>query len=566
MALLIYTDEHGKEHQVPIERSKLLIGRSKDNDLALLDIYVSRYHAKITVESDRYYIEDCGSTYGTYVNGTQEKRVLLEYGDEIKVGETVLHFVSDEVEQTNEQLAQLVNKQNAGQAMKAFNQIEHEFDDIRDQLQAVRDSKAVDVTTLLERVDHLGQTIAEIHTNLAELEKASQINATLYEVGKMINTVFELNRLLNLVMDLALKVMNAERGFIMLIDQETGELRTEVARNMDPEDDQSLLQSESSGTSISQGIATQVIETGEPILTTDASNDPRFMRQASVIMYNIHSVICVPLRSKEQEIIGVIYVDNRISKGYFTQDDLDFLMAFTNQAALAIENAQLYNSIQEQERIRENLQRYLPAELANQMMNQGQIQLGGEECFVSILFSDIQGFTSRAEKMPAGEVVQMLNAYFSLMTDEIFKQEGTLDKFMGDGIMTIFGAPIPHEDHALRAIKAAIGMRERLKELNAEWAKEGKEPLVIRIGIASGTVVAGNIGSERRMDYTAIGDAVNLASRLESAASGGQILIDDMTYELAAGVIKANRLVPIRVKGKSRPIQVYEVVGLETDV
>lgn len=192
------------------------------------------------------------------------------------------------------------------------------------------------------------------------------------------------------------------------------------------------------------------------------------------------------------------------------------------------------------------------------------LKLGGEKKPVTVFFSDIRGFTPMSEALTAEEVVHILNEYFTAMTAIIFKYEGTLDKYMGDAIMAIWGAPIEMSDHAERAVMAAIEMGEKMKELQAKWRMEGKREVNIGIGINSGDVVVGNIGSNERLEYTAIGDNVNLTQRLESVAEKGQILISAATYERVKNKVNATMLDPIKVKGKTEKVLAYSVQGLKT--
>ena len=193
-----------------------------------------------------------------------------------------------------------------------------------------------------------------------------------------------------------------------------------------------------------------------------------------------------------------------------------------------------------------------------------QIHLGGENQEATILFSDIRGFTRMAEKMEPQKVVELLNEYFTEMTDLIFENGGTLDKYLGDGIMAVFGAPIARPDDALRSAKTATEMQRAMVRLNEDWQARGQPAMQAGIGINTGPVTAGNIGSTKRMDYTVIGDAVNLASRLCAKAAGGQIVVSESSYRLLAGEMPARKLDPMLVKGKAAPVEVYEIVWEES--
>ncbi|MCP4405323.1 MAG: PAS domain S-box protein [bacterium] len=191
------------------------------------------------------------------------------------------------------------------------------------------------------------------------------------------------------------------------------------------------------------------------------------------------------------------------------------------------------------------------------------VMLRGEKRDITVLFSDIRGFTTMTEQLEPTEVVSILNSYFSCMIDVIYQHEGTLDKFLGDGVMCLFGAPIDQPDHPLRAARTALAMKQALNIFNRAQRQQGKRVLEVGIGINSGAAVVGNVGSEKRLEYTAIGDNVNLAARLQSIALGGQILISESTFQAIKSQARVKKLTPAKIKGKARQVQIYELQGLE---
>jgi len=220
-------------------------------------------------------------------------------------------------------------------------------------------------------------------------------------------------------------------------------------------------------------------------------------------------------------------------------------------------------SLREKEMIKRAFTRYVAREVVDEVLKDPEkLVLTGERRDVTVLFCDIRGFTPTAERLSPEEVVALLNSFYTLLIDTTFKQEGTLDKFLGDGAMCVFGAPVYYEDHAYRAIKTALAMQAGVRELSAKRLAEGREPIAIGIGVNAGDAVAGTVGTEDRMEYTVIGDSVNLAARLESHAKSGQILVSEWTYRKVKGLVKARSLGAIKVKGKEEEIEVYEVLGL----
>ncbi len=245
--------------------------------------------------------------------------------------------------------------------------------------------------------------------------------------------------------------------------------------------------------------------------------------------------------------------------------DLDFRIKVTSGdelGHLAESFNEMVGDLKEKERVKALFGRYLPKAVADQALaHQGELGLGGEEKEVAILFSDIRGFTSLSERMAPHEVVTMLNNYYTRMIDVLFENDGTLDKTIGDAIMAVFGAPVNDPDCSVKAVRTALGMMDELKRFNAERQVLGLEPIQIGIGVNTGVVVAGNLGSVKQLSYTVIGDEVNLASRMCSSAKAGQVLITEATWRKVKWQFEFERLEPIKVKNVSNPVQIYEVVG-----
>jgi adenylate cyclase len=289
-------------------------------------------------------------------------------------------------------------------------------------------------------------------------------------------------------------------------------------------------------------------------------------------MFNIRSAMCVPLLNKQGRMIGCLYVDNRIQSDCFEDDDLRLLSAFADQASIAIENAKLYEKIRHETNVRNNLSRYLSPDLVERLINErssGAI-LGGERVEATVLFADIRGFTTFSEKWPSKDVITFLNEYLSRMTRIIFQYKGTLDKYIGDGIMAVFGAPFNPDYAPARAVMAALHMQSEMKSLHKRWAEMGYPPMQIGIGINTGEVTAGNIGfrdedndARSRLDFTVIGDAVNTAARLESIAPGGSILISQATCDQISDRFTVKAEGEKNVKGKSKAVRVYRVTGVK---
>jgi adenylate cyclase len=273
----------------------------------------------------------------------------------------------------------------------------------------------------------------------------------------------------------------------------------------------------------------------------------------------VKSAMCVPLIGSENRVLGVLYVDN-FSLKRFNETDLDFLIAFSGIAAVAIENGQLAERIRKEALARSNFERFFTPHLAARIASSPDaVKLGGDKRKVAILFSDIRGFTALSETMSADTMAKLLTEYFTEMVECVFRHGGTLDKFIGDSVMAQWGAPIGEHDDCDRAMQAALDMMEELDRLNSRWRTEGRPELRIGIGLNVGDVFAGNIGSDRRLEYTVIGDPVNVSSRLCGAAGAGEILLSEPFRSALGSPPPLESLPPMELKGKSQALPVFRV-------
>jgi PAS domain S-box-containing protein len=556
-----------------------------------------------------------------------------------------------------EQIARLVQQIKATQELLATN------------------SEAIPSSVVEQLVD-LSRLANQIDRQISRYESGHENLRAIAGISQLINSSLDLNEVLRIVMDTIIRLTGAERGFLMLRD-EAGEMTMRIARNWEQE---SINPSEFA---ISRTIMQQVISEGEPVLTTNAQADPRFGDQKSIVAYNLRSILCVPLKVKE-ELIGVMYADNRLRSGLFTVSQRDLLSAFANQAAIAIENASLFESVRktlaevsalkglmdnvftsiisgvittdcdnhitlcnqaaaailgmkEQEIIGQSLAAFLLAEklkltslvwqtdknfidieiktllpergpvtlsinlsplkdtahvtqgiaivmedltekkhlegqrsLFERMVSPAvidqldpdQLHLGGRRTVITTLFADIRGFTYFSEGLPPEELVGVLNRYLAVAAEAILDQQGTIDKFHGDSVMAWFNAPVPQVDHTLRAVQAAIEIQKAVKKVQQDLPE--KYRLSFGIGIHCGDALLGLVGTEKRLEYTAIGDSVNTAKRIQESAGAGQILVSAEAYHWVSGQVFASPVEAVQAKGKREPIQVFEIAGLKS--
>jgi len=302
------------------------------------------------------------------------------------------------------------------------------------------------------------------------------------------------------------------------------------------------------------------------MMTSNALEDARLLGGKSIAIHGIRSAMCVPLWNRNR-VIGAVQVDSGIHIGRFTEEDLDLLTALANFAAVAIERAQLSEKIEEERKIRARMERYHSPAVVDEIVK-GSIRGATTDereirsAEVSILFADISGFTTVAETKNPEEVAEFLSHFFSCAVESIFAYGGTLDKFIGDAVMAFFGAPIQQDDHADRAVLAGIMMQRLIGEWNDQREKIGLPIVKVRVGINSGPAVVGNVGTEKRVDYTVLGTSVNIASRLESGvAKPGQVVISQNTLDRVVGSFNTEPLGEFALKGLQQKMPVFAVLG-----
>ena len=539
MYRLLYQDGDAPQSYT-FSTGEVTIGRSPDCQIVLKDFGISRTHARIMADEDGVRIADLKSKNGTQVNSVQVMEAPLKDGDKILLGKFQLTFsktlegkvVLDEDKPLSEE---------AGTIIRSVGDI----------------SKLLTDTGAAAVLEGAKKPAAPF--DVTEIEKSNRILKVLTKVAETLIAVRPVEEVLAQVVDIVFDHIPADRGFLMLQEEPDNKLVPMVVRH----------RKDSSGDgkiTISKTIADRVMKDRFSILTSDAMVDPRFGAGDSIRFHGIRSAMCAPLWNKDQ-VIGIIHVDSPMLANCFTLNDLDLLTALANYAAVAVERARLNQKIVAEEKKRERLGRFLSPQVTSRILATSDSQgaaLGVPEVKdVSILFADIVGFTSMSENMSPASVALLLNDYLSRMTDVIFKYEGTLDKYIGDAIMAVYGAPLDMPDHAASAVRSALEMQERLAEFNTERKETGLQ-LQIRIGINSGKAVAGEIGSINKKEYTVLGDVVNTASRLESSvAKPGMVVIGENTYEAVKDLFECRSLGKATLKGKAKEVATFEVTGIK---
>ncbi|MBF95014.1 MAG: adenylate/guanylate cyclase domain-containing protein [Myxococcales bacterium] len=543
---------------------------------------------------------------------------------------------------------------------------------INENLEMVMMATAIIVTLLVILMAFRGQVRHLVNERLTFVEGREN---RLLEVSTMISEELQLRPLLRKIMEAVTEILQADRATLFLYDDQSHELWSDIALGLDDAKEIRIPHD--------AGIAGSVFVSGETINIKDAYSDDRFNKAVDKKTgYRTRTILCQQVRTKAGKPIGVIQVLNK-AQGVFDDADERNLRAFTAQAAVALENAQLFEEVMtvknfneavlqsmangmitvdamgrltkgndaavrllnwrdlgehigaeletlfanenawaaemvrkvlaggeadsaldsrivvagvgdeatsvsvnfsvqpllsakgegigalavieditSEKRLKSTMARYMPKEVADRLLEDGEDALGGNIQETTILFSDIRAFTSFSEEAGPEETVSMLNDYFSIMVDQIMTHHGILDKYIGDAIMAVYGAPFSTGKDADNALKTAINMIMALGHFNMSRQAQGKMPIDVGIGLNTGEVVGGNIGSERRMDYTVIGDGVNLAARLESATKtyGAKILISEFTVASLQDEYVLREVDRLRVKGKSEPVAMYEAL------
>ena len=524
---LIVSDGERKGKAYPILNFPFRIGRTADNDISFEDKRVSRHHSEILLSNGKCIIKDLNSQNGTWVNGVKITSAGIKPGDAITIGGNTLLFDSEK-------------------------------EDI-----FIEDDTADLKTTIKPAKDILKGAIGEVteDSSLDILKKRTQMLSALYQISRDILKESEIGSILNLTADTILSNIKAERVYILMKDVETGSIKPVLTRDVHNPPPPPFTKGGQGGIIVNGGergdyklmlsrtVINRVMDEEISLLVADAKRDSRFKESESIFLYGIRSAMCVPLLGAES-VAGTIYVDILNADRQFTHDELQLLTTIGNLAAIGIEQAELRDKIRRESEARQSLMRYHSPQVVEEIIK-GKGTCEVTERMITVLFTDIKDFTRLSEELGPMESARLLNNYFDIITDAVFKYKGSIDKFIGDAAMAIFGAPFQDMDYTEMAVRAAIDIQKEIKKLNK---------YVIRIGINTGPAVIGNIGSTKRAEYTAIGDTVNIASRLEKMAEPGKIYIGETTYGQIKGIFNTMPIGMQKVKGKTTEVGVYEVL------
>ena len=497
----------GKPFKHDLGTGETVAGRSPSSQIVLSPGSVSRQHARFRVDQERCFVADLGSRCGTFVAGGRiAEETELVAGDKVRLVEVALTVVHSEPK--------------------------------------VRfDARPADAT--------LVRKVGERSVNASqEVMTADRVLAIFAEVGRMLLSVRPLPEVLARLADLTFEVLPNERVFLLLTDESAPEgLRAAALRTRD--------RSTPDGVTLSKTVVRTVIDDQVAMLATDVPSDPRLEGVQSLAVQAVRSFMCAPLLIHDTA-VGVLYVDSQ--RHTFTAADLDVFTALASYASIGIEQARLSEQLLHEARRRERLQRYHSHSVIERILTAGEeadTQFLAQERDVTVLFCDIVSFTTLCEGLAPNEIVGLLNGYFSKMCEVIFDNEGTLDKFIGDEMMVVFNAPFEQPDHAQRAARTALGMRKALDAFNEE---QPIIPLEVRISIATGPAMVGDIGTTTRRDFTVLGDVVNMAARMKGTAAPGQVVLSGATARLLPHQFRTTRVGMVPVRGRISEVEVFRLM------
>lgn len=489
MIIIDYSYPPNPVRRFETKANSITIGRSTAEQPVDLDLSpdntVSRVHARLSYKKTAYWLEDLDSRYGTLVNGrkiTTKTRLLP--GDQIKMGQTTLELF-------------------------------------------VPDSGIL--TSSVSAAESTPDLLLAEDPDLASLKAVRRRLAAFYELGMILGTVESVEPVLQTVVEYLCKVIpDAQRGAVLL--QENGKL---TPRAYVPDQFKAA---------ISYNLARLAQENQEAFTWRRGGTGKTGILSDSVIRHGTQAAMYAPLIWQGQ-VLGVVFVDNFLDKQTFDDDDLRLLMAIANQVAMFVKNHDLQQDLRHQEVIRSNLLRQFSPQVAGRLerllKETNHLNLGGKRSDpATILTSDVRGFTALSAEMEPNELVDLLNALFSVCIPIIFKYNGTVDKYVGDAILAVFGSPDPDEHQCENAVRAAIEMQQAVERLSQVRRAEGLAVCPVGIGIHTGPVLHGFIGSEEHMEYTVIGDAVNRATRYCDGADSGEIVISPAVFKQVSDLVE----------------------------
>ncbi len=522
-----------KTNRFPLREGANVLGRDKECDVEIPDPRISSKHCIIMVEGDKVEFIDQNSTNGIFMNAHRSRKGVWTSGTTIFMGSTEMRLVGGPT-----------RDEGVKASPAAWGSSNMELNNSMFDFNIVQEKK-------------IGGDALEISEAAAPgVENFAKRMQVINRMIKSVTATLTITELLDRTMTLVFEAINCNTGYILLTDPTNNDavgahLAYEHGQRKDNLDEKLY----------SRTLVSTVIQKKSGfIFDSDESGEQD--QSLSIFQLRIKTALCCPIHS-EGQVYGVLYLDNKKRGAKFNSDDLDLTMNIAGIAGVAIENMQLYKKLETESLIRDHLKRFCSPNIAEKIIAErgnSDFHLQSQKTHLTVLFADIRGFTPLSEALSPLAVAKLLNSYFSEMCTIVFANGGTLDKFIGDCMMVLFNAPMPVADHEYLAVKTALEMRRRLREMLPTWQAQGIPEFQVGIGVNTGEAVVGSIGTSARMEYTAIGDAVNISSRVCGIAKPNQILITESVFEKVHDRFRTVMLGATALKGKSRQVLVHEVV------
>jgi len=512
----------------------MVLGRALNSDLPVLDPTISRRHAEVTADVGGVSVRDLGSSNGTFVSGARVASTRLNGGDRIIFGK-----VQFELRELSSMLVDDATAESVRRVARAGTTI-------------IRQIPVPDADQALEaalRASGVHAAVDETQQGMSAAERDRLRLTLLLEISKALTRTADVDSLLEKMVQFTFRLLDVGHVSVLLIDEDQ-KLVPRLARSRAGLGGERDISPTLTQTVLEQKVAVLSDIGGESMRTTQGTADGSSRNAA-----------CAPLIAGEGRVLGVLYVDSLSPRSRVSEEDLDFLVAFAGIGAVALDNIRAAARSREEARIRDNFERFFTPNLAARIAAAPEaLGLGGERKTISVLFADIRAFTELAARMAPDETARFLTEYFQEMVECVFRHGGTLDKFIGDAVMAQWGAPISDLDDADRAVEAALDMMRCVGELNARWRSEGRPEIQVGIGLNHGEAFAGYLGSERRLEYTVIGDTVNTASRLCAWAEGGEILVSHTMRDAFTRPHTLGDRPSLTLRGKATPVPVFRAL------
>lgn len=509
-----------------------VVGRDLRNQVCLTDLRVSRRHFQVEKQGGRFVARNLSATNGTFIAGEAIDTHVLSDGDEITIGDTVIAFVgapsSSVLKLAGDDTVMWMANEDDAAAEQGINYTI-----------SMRESSV--------------RRFAESETDMQRLRALTDRLALLQELSNTLIQEVDERRLLEQVMDLIMTVIRADDAYVFLMDEEHERLMPIAARHRRPGVADENMQ-------ISRSLVHRAVNEKIGILSADTLSDERFKDQGSIILSGIRSALCVPMVVSD-EVLGIIHLDCKTAVHQFSQDDLKLLTMISNQAAVSLRNARLRDRVVAEQTQRQMLSQYVSPHLVDRLLKEGFNEASRARTVrVSVLFADIRGFTKLSEKLAPERVMELLNSYCKTMADIVFRHNGSIDKYIGDCVMAVFGSPEPEPEHARRAIECGLAMLAAAERLEVDG-----QPVRMGVGVHTGDCIQGNIGTESMLQFTCVGDTVNTASRLCGVAGPQQVVVSEATLGECRASFDAEALGEVPLKGKTEPLRTYRIVRVAQD-